>query len=106
MDEAQGAGQPGEPPAKVVEDLCDRFGFEAEEAAAYWHLQHAQRIMAGIKDADVAEEEIRGREGSGEENDLRAASAGLVGAMDDRMQYEARVRQHFSAIRRALMVRV
>jgi DNA gyrase/topoisomerase IV subunit A len=78
-----------------IEDLQRTYGFDEDEALAYWHLRHARiLLLAMIRTAapELAEE--------GEQ------SARLAGMINSRSQIESDVLQHLSALRRELGDRV
>jgi DNA-binding transcriptional regulator/RsmH inhibitor MraZ len=82
--------------AEEIEDLRRRFGFEGNEAVAFWHLRRARKLMGEMGKTDHFEE--LDREGRSElEADFREF-AGLI--HDISVLGETRVFQHFAALQR------
>ena len=110
-----------------IEDLRRRFGFEEQEAVAFWHLREARGLIVEMLLADEgAHESNEGEEeddGEGEDVILSDSAAfaesirritesiGQVGpdianSIAFRVETEARILQHFAALHRELGMRV
>jgi hypothetical protein len=78
-----------------IEDLQRTYGFDEDEALAYWHLRHAGILLLAMRRTGASE---RAEEGD--------QSARLARMMNSRAQIESEVLQHLSALRRELGDRV
>ena len=84
-----------------IADLRRRFGFEQEEAVACWHLRRAAKLMRGMWQAGIQEEMAQ------EEHRSEAEAPGQLARLIQELSlWDTRVHQHFSALYRALGVRV
>ena len=99
----------------------ERFGFEEQEAVAFWHLREARGLIVEMLLADEGAHESNEGE---EEDDILSDSAafaesirritesiGQVGpdianSIAFRVETEARILQHFTALHRELGMRV
>ena len=110
-----------------IEDLRRRFGFEEQEAVAFWHLREARGLIVEMLLADEgahASNEGEGEDDLEEEDDTLSErnafaesirriteSIGQVGpdianSIAFRVESEARILQHFTALHRELGMRV
>jgi hypothetical protein len=110
-----------------IEDLRRRFGFEEQEAVAFWHLREARGLIVEMLLADEGAHESNEGEGEDdleEEDDTLSErdafaesirriteSIGQVGpdianSIAFRVESEARILQHFTALHRELGMRV
>jgi hypothetical protein len=110
-----------------IEDLRRRFGFEEQEAVAFWHLREARALIVEMLLADEGAHESNegeGEEDLEEEDDTLSErdafaesirriteSIGQVGpdianSIAFRVESEARILQHFTALHRELGMRV
>ncbi|HZB08066.1 MAG TPA: hypothetical protein VE525_03015 [Rubrobacter sp.] len=80
---------------KEIEDLRRTYGFDEDEALAYWHLRHAGTLLLAIR-----------RSGAPERSEEGEQSARLATMINSRAQIESDVLQHLSALRRELGDRV
>jgi hypothetical protein len=104
-----------------IEDLRRRFGFEEQEAVAFWHLREARGLIVEMLLADEGAHESN--EGEQEDDILSDSAAfaesirritesiGQVGpdianSIAFRVEIEARILQHFTALHRELGMRV
>ena len=78
-----------------IEDLQRTYGFDEDEALAYWHLRHAGTLLLAMRRTGTSQ-----LNGEGEE------SARLTRMINSRAQIESDVLQHLSALRRELGDRV
>ena len=74
-----------------IEDLQRTYGFDEDEALAYWHLRHAGILLLAMRRTAAPERAEEGEE-----------SARLARMMNSRAQIESDVLQHLSALRREL----
>ena len=81
---------------KEIEVLQRSYGFDEDEALAYWHLRHAGTLLLAMRRADAPAE----RAEEGEE------SVRLARMIHGRAQIESNIVQHLSALRRELGDRV
>jgi hypothetical protein len=84
-----------------IADLRGRFGFEQDEAVACWHLRQAAKLMRSMWQAGIREE-MEQEEHGGEAE----APGHLARLIQELSLWDTRVHQHFSALYRALGVRV
>jgi hypothetical protein len=110
-----------------IGDLRRRFGFEEQEAVAFWHLREARGLIVEMLLADEGAHESNegeGEEDLEEEDDTLSErdafaesirriteSIGQVGpdianSIAFRVESEARILQHFTALHRELGMRV
>jgi len=80
---------------KEIEDLQRSYGFDEDEALAYWHLRHAGTLLLAMRRTEASELAEEGEE-----------STRLARMIHDRAQIESDVVQHLSALRRELGDRV
>ena len=80
---------------KEIEDLQRSYGFDEDEALAYWHLRHAGTLLLAMRRTEAPERAEEGEE-----------STRLARMIHDRAQIESDVLQHLSALRRELCDRV
>jgi DNA gyrase/topoisomerase IV subunit A len=80
---------------KEIEDLQRTYGFDEDEALAYWHLRHARILLLAMRRTAAPELAEEGEQ-----------SARLAGMINSRSQIESDVLQHLSALRRELGDRV
>jgi hypothetical protein len=80
---------------KDIEDLQRTYGFDADEALAYWHLRHAGTLLLAMRRTHAPERAEEGEE-----------SVRLASMINGRSQIESKVLQHLSALRRELGDRV
>jgi hypothetical protein len=83
-----------------IEGLKRDYGFEEDEAEAFWHLQQAGKRMNAMWRSDLREEMAR-YEGRDDEEGQKHAVL-LHGAA----RWHSRALHHFAALRRELGVRV
>jgi hypothetical protein len=83
-----------------IEDLRQRYGFEEDEAVAFWHLQQAGDLMNKMRSADLLQE-INRHEGQDDEAAFRQ-----VIVPNHVARWHSRVGQHFAALNQALGRRV
>ena len=80
---------------KEIEDLQRTYGFDEDEALAYWHLRHAGTLLLAVRRTDAPERSEEGEE-----------SVRLARMIHGRSQIEPNILQHLSALRRELGDRV
>jgi hypothetical protein len=80
---------------KEIEDLQRTYGFDEDEALAYWHLRHAGTLLLAMRRTDTPERSEEGEE-----------SVRLARMIHGRSQIESNILQHLSALRRELGDRV
>ena len=80
---------------KEIEDLQRTYGFDEDEALAYWHLRHAGTLLLAMRRTDAPERSEEGEE-----------SVRLARMIHGRSQIESNILQHLSALRRELGDRV
>jgi len=78
-----------------IEDLQRTYGFDEDEALAYWHLRHAGILLLAMR-----------RTGAPEPAEEEEESVRLARMIHGRSQIESNVLQHLSALRRELGDRV
>ena len=78
-----------------IEDLQHTYGFDKDEALAYWHLRHAGTLLLAMRRTGAPERSEEGEE-----------SARLARMIHGRSQIESNILQHLSALRRELGDRV
>jgi hypothetical protein len=78
-----------------IEDLQRTYGFDEDEALAYWHLRHAGTLLLAMRRTGAPERAEEGEE-----------SVRLARMIHGRSQIESDVLQHLSALRRELGDRV
>ena len=78
-----------------IEDLQRSYGFDEDEALAYWYLRHAGTLLLATRRTEAPERAEEGEE-----------STRLARMIHDRAQIESDVLQHLSALRRELGDRV
>jgi hypothetical protein len=78
-----------------IEDLRRTYGFDEDEALAYWHLRHAGTLLLGMRGTVAAK-----LAGEGEESDRLARMVHCTA------QIESNVLQPLSVLRRELGDRV
>jgi hypothetical protein len=78
-----------------IEDLQRTYGFDKDEALAYWHLRHAGTLLLAMR-----------RTGAPEIAEEVEESARLARMVHGRSQIESNIVQHLSALRRELGDRV
>jgi septation ring formation regulator EzrA len=78
-----------------IEDLQRTYGFDEDEATAYWHLRHAGTLLLAMK-----------RTGAPEIAEEVDESTRLARMVYGRSQIESNIVQHLSALRRELGDRV
>jgi len=78
-----------------IEDLQRSYGFDKDEALAYWHLRHAGTLLLAMR-----------RTGAPEIAEEADESARLARIIHGGPQIEANILQHLSALRRELGDRV
>jgi hypothetical protein len=83
-----------------IDDLQQRYGFEEDEAAAYWHLQLAGQLMNEMRSADLWQEMSR-HEG---QDDAAGQQQAIL--LDHTGRWHSRVGQHFAALNQELGRRV
>ena len=79
----------------MIEDLQRTYGFDKDEATAYWHLRHAGTLLLAMRRTsapEIAQEQ---------EESVR-----LARMIHGRSQIESNILQHLSALRRELGDRV
>ena len=81
-----------------IEDLQRTYGFDEDEALAYWHLRHAGILLLAMRRTAAPEQ--------AEEGEESAESARLARMINSRSQIESDVLQQLSALRRELGDRV
>jgi hypothetical protein len=81
--------------SKEIEDLQRTYGFDEDEALAYWHLRHAGSLLLAMRRTGAPERAEDGDE-----------SARLARMINGRSQMEWDMLQHRSALRRELGDRV
>jgi hypothetical protein len=76
---------------KEIEDLQRAYGFDEDEALAYWHLRHAGTLLLAMRRTSALEraEEVE-------------ESVRLARMIRGRAQIESNILQHLSALRREL----
>ena len=79
---------------KEIEVLQRTYGFDEDEALAYWHLRHAGTLLLAMRRTEASER-------AEEEESTR-----LARMIHGRAQIESNVLQHLSALRRELGDRV
>jgi hypothetical protein len=80
---------------KEIEDLQRTYGFDEDEALAYWHLRHAGTLLLAMRRTGAPKPAEEGEE-----------SVRLARMIHGRSQIESNVLQHLSALRRELGDRV
>jgi hypothetical protein len=80
---------------KEIEDLQRTYGFDEDEALAYWRLQHAGTLLLAMRRTSAPERAEEGDE-----------STRLARMIRGRAQIEPNILQHLSALRRELGDRV
>ena len=80
---------------KEIEDLQRTYGFDEDEALAYWHLRHAGTLLLAMRRTGAPELAEQG-----EESDRQARM------IHRRAQIESNILQPLSALRRELGDRV
>ena len=78
-----------------IETLQRTYGFDEDEALAYWHLRHAGTLLLAMRRTGAAK-----LAGEGDESDR------LASMVHSTAQIESNVVQHLSALRRELGDRV
>jgi hypothetical protein len=78
-----------------IEDLQRTYGFDKDEALAYWHLRHAGTLLLAMRRTGAPEPAEKGKE-----------SVRLAGMINSKFQIESDVLQHLAALRRELGDRV
>ena len=78
-----------------IEDLQRTYGFDKDEALAYWHLRHAGTLLLAMR-----------RTGAPEIAQDQEESVRLARMVHGRSQIESNIVQHLSALRRELGDRV
>src|SRR5688500_15206629 len=80
---------------KEIEDLQRTYGFDEDEALAYWHLRHAGTLLLAMRRTDTPERSEEGDE-----------STRLARMIHGRSQIESNILQHLPALRSELGDRV
>jgi hypothetical protein len=83
-----------------IESLQRRYGFEEDEALAFWHISEAGKLMNDMRSADLKEELDR----SEGRDDQEARQQAFV--LDSTARWHSTVGQHFTALQRVLADRV
>jgi hypothetical protein len=76
---------------KEIEDLQRTYGFDEDEALAYWHLRHAGTLLLAMRRTHAPQRSEEGEE-----------SLRLARMIHGRSQIESNVLQHLSALRRRI----
>ena len=83
-----------------ISDLRRRFGFEQDEAVAYWHLRQAAELIFALKEVDIAKDLRQ------EERDTIPYAEASALVSSEVAAIQAGIQQHFTALYRELGVRV